>query len=143
MWGSIPERELGPIPVMSRVSGKPYFVYVLWSRTGHRFYTGISKDPQRRTDPHNHGVSNWTARYRPWQLVRVERFNTYTDARKRELRVTHTLPCMYAPVDHAVAWKLGRSGGGSQRSPTWRAMSAPPGVPSVFDSLEVKVLHPT
>jgi predicted GIY-YIG superfamily endonuclease len=46
---------------MSRVSGKPYFVYVLRSPSGHRFYTGISEDPQHRADQHNQGISNWTA----------------------------------------------------------------------------------
>jgi predicted GIY-YIG superfamily endonuclease len=53
----------------------------------HRFYTGISDDPQHRTDQHNQRTSNWTARYRPWELVHVERFNAYTDARKRELQL--------------------------------------------------------
>jgi len=91
-WGSIPEWELGPVPVMSRVSGKPYFVYVLWSPSGHRFYTGISEDPQHRTDQHNQGISRWTARYRPWEFAHVERFNTYTDARKRELQLKAQKP---------------------------------------------------
>lgn len=33
---------------MSRVSGKPYFVYVLWSPSGQVFYVEISED--RGTD---------------------------------------------------------------------------------------------
>ena len=70
---------------VSRVAGKPYFTYILWSPSGQRFYVGISEDPSRRLDQHNQGISRWTARYRPWQLVRVERFTSYTDARKREL----------------------------------------------------------
>jgi predicted GIY-YIG superfamily endonuclease len=69
---------------MSRVSGKSHFVYVLWSRSGHRFYTGISEHPQHRTDQHNQGISNWTARYRPWELVHLESFDDYTHARKGE-----------------------------------------------------------
>jgi predicted GIY-YIG superfamily endonuclease len=88
---------------MSRVSAKPYFVYVLRTPSGHRFYTGISEDPQHRTDQHNQAIWSWTARYRLWELVHVERFNTYTDAGRRELRVAHTLPWMHAPVDHAAA----------------------------------------
>ena len=47
-------------PIMSRVSGKPYFVYVLWSLSGHRFYIGISEDPRVRLLQHNSGVSTWT-----------------------------------------------------------------------------------
>jgi predicted GIY-YIG superfamily endonuclease len=46
---------------MSRISGKPYFVCVLWTPSGHRFYTDISEDPQHRTDQHNQGISDWTA----------------------------------------------------------------------------------
>ena len=44
---------------MSRVSDKPYFVYVLWSLSGERFYTGISEGPLQRdgwfkSTPRNH-----------------------------------------------------------------------------------------
>jgi putative endonuclease len=70
---------------VSRVSDKPFFTYILWSPSGQRFYIGISEDPSHRLDQHNQGISRWTARYRPWQLVLVERFPCYTDARKREL----------------------------------------------------------
>jgi hypothetical protein len=31
---------------MSRVSGKAYFVYILWSPRARRFYTGLSENPQ-------------------------------------------------------------------------------------------------
>ena len=70
---------------MSRVSGKPYSVYVLWSPQAHRFYLGISEDPTRRLQQHNQGLSHWTARYRPWRLVYVEKHPDYRAARKKEL----------------------------------------------------------
>jgi putative endonuclease len=72
---------------MSRVSGKCYFVYVLWSQAGHRFYIGISDDPERRLEQHNESARGWTRRYRPWILVHQERYEGYTDARKREIEL--------------------------------------------------------
>ncbi len=57
---------------MSRVSDKRYFVYVLWSTPGRRFYIGISEDPQKRLEQHNSGEHGWTARHRPWEVVYTE-----------------------------------------------------------------------
>ncbi len=70
---------------MSRVSGKPYFLYVVWSQQGRRFYIGISDDPERRLEQHNQGLSRWTARFRPWALVLKEKHENYHLARKREI----------------------------------------------------------
>ena len=83
--GSVP--PTGPEPslfVMARVAGKPYFLYVLWSASARRFYIGISEDTQRRLEQHHHGISRWTARYGPWELVHEERYENYRDARLRE-----------------------------------------------------------
>jgi putative endonuclease len=70
---------------MSRVSGKPYFVYVLWSSSASRFYIGISEDPDARLLQHNAGDSKWTSKYDSWELVHVEPCENYSEARKREL----------------------------------------------------------
>jgi putative endonuclease len=72
---------------MSRVSGKPYFVYVLWSPTGQRFYIGISENPTHRLEQHNAGISKWTAKFGPWRLVHMEPFVDYQGARKREIEL--------------------------------------------------------
>jgi len=69
---------------MSRVSGKPYLVYVLWSEVCHRFYIGISEDPQKRLEQHNQAGRGWTARYAPWQLVYSEPCDDYSAAKRRE-----------------------------------------------------------
>ena len=70
---------------MSRVSGKPYFVYVLWSPSGRRFYIGISEDPENRLEQHNSTEGRgWSARHRPWTLVYTEKCSDYTTAKKRE-----------------------------------------------------------
>ena len=71
---------------MSRVDGKPYFVYVLWSASSCRFYIGVSDDPERRLAQHNQEeASGWTKRYQPWILVHVERCESFGEARRREL----------------------------------------------------------
>ena len=70
---------------MSRVSGKPYFLYILWSKSACKFYVGISEDPHTRLAQHNEGRSTWTARNRPWELVHVESYENYSEARKREV----------------------------------------------------------
>jgi putative endonuclease len=73
---------------MSRVSERAYFVYVLWSDSGRRFYIGISDDPLTRLQQHNDGSHRgWTNRYRPWTLVHTESYPTYVVARKRELEL--------------------------------------------------------
>lgn len=69
---------------MSRVSGKPYFVYALRSQQAHRFYIGVSENPQQRLLQHNTATSGWTTRYCPWRLVHQERYEDYRAARQRE-----------------------------------------------------------
>ena len=72
---------------MSRVSGKSYFVYVLWSAHADRFYIGVSEDPEKRLEQHNQGLAGWTARHYPWTLVYTEGYQDYRTARKRELEL--------------------------------------------------------
>ncbi len=87
--GSVPQPGTEPFPLspMSRVSGKPYFLYILWSQRGRRFYIGVSENTQRRLHQHNEGKSGWTAPYRPWILVHEERFENYRTARRREIEL--------------------------------------------------------
>src|SRR5690242_15793718 len=70
---------------MSRVSNKPYFLYILWSAPARKFYIGISEEPASRLAQHNQGLSKWTSRHRPWDLVHVEPYANYAEARKREI----------------------------------------------------------
>lgn len=73
---------------MSRVSDKPYFVYVLWSASGRRFYIGITEALADRLEQHNSGhCAAWTKRYRPWTLVFSEAHPNYNGARNRELEL--------------------------------------------------------
>jgi len=71
---------------MSRVSGKRYFVYILWSASGRRFYIGVSEAPADRLIQHNASVNaGWTGKHRPWELVLTEEHRNYSLARRREL----------------------------------------------------------
>ena len=69
---------------MSRVSGKAYHVYILWSSRARCFYIGISENPQRRLAQHNNATRGWTARHAPWQLVYSERCENFSLAKGRE-----------------------------------------------------------
>ncbi|MGH9556896.1 MAG: GIY-YIG nuclease family protein, partial [Terriglobales bacterium] len=75
------------LAAMSRVSAKPYFVYILWSQSGRCFYIGISENPVHRLQQHNEGKRGWTARHRPWKLVHQEERPSYREARRRELEL--------------------------------------------------------
>ncbi len=70
---------------MSRLTGKRYFLYILWSQSSHRFYIGITENVEKRFKQHNDGISKWTAKFRPWTIALVEAYPDYTDARKREI----------------------------------------------------------
>ena len=73
---------------MSRLSNKPYFVYVLWSASARVFYIGIAEAPDERLAQHNSDNSTgWTARYRPWSLVLSELYPSYSEAREREIEL--------------------------------------------------------
>ncbi|HZC42622.1 MAG TPA: GIY-YIG nuclease family protein [Acidobacteriaceae bacterium] len=60
------------------------FVYVLYSRTTKRHYTGATSDLERRLSEHNSDLSPAT-RYRgPWDLVYQEELATIREALQRE-----------------------------------------------------------
>ncbi len=88
-WALSVKCGMGPSEflVMSRVSNKPYFVYVIWSDSSRRFYIGISENLAHRLELHNAGVSKWTSKFGPWRLVHAEQFTGYSGARKRELEL--------------------------------------------------------
>src|SRR5712691_5406519 len=85
--GSLVQIQPPQPTLMSRVSGKSYYVYVLWSPRAERFYIGISENPQRRLEQHNCAGRGWTARHAPWQLVHSELYDYYSLAKRRELQL--------------------------------------------------------
>ena len=65
-------------------AAKPYWVYVLFSDSGRRFYIGITEDVQARLALHSAGQSRWTRRHAPWRCVYQIRMDSLTEARKFE-----------------------------------------------------------
>jgi putative endonuclease len=62
----------------------PYFTYILKSKISDRYYIGASDNLERRLALHNEGNSISTKAYIPWELVYYEKFNTKSEALKRE-----------------------------------------------------------
>jgi putative endonuclease len=60
-----------------------YQVYVLQNPAG-RYYLGLSEDVDSRLVQHNAGLSQWTAKYRPWTLIWRSTSGSLSDARKLE-----------------------------------------------------------
>ncbi|WP_055413682.1 GIY-YIG nuclease family protein [Nonlabens sp. YIK11] len=62
-----------------------FVVYVIESELDGRWYKGVSKNFDSRLAQHNSGKTASTRPYRPWVLVHKEEFDTFAEARKREL----------------------------------------------------------
>jgi putative endonuclease len=62
-----------------------FTVYVLYSSTHHKTYTGFSSDVDNRLLSHNEkATKGYTIKYRPWAMVHTEEFQTKAEAIKRE-----------------------------------------------------------
>ena len=61
-----------------------FYTYILRSKINLSYYVGSTGDLRRRFNEHNLGLSRYTARYRPWELVYYEAFLTKDLAIKRE-----------------------------------------------------------
>ena len=49
-----------------------YFIYILYSEPGDKYYVGYTDDPYRRLSEHNTNLFNtYTSNYRPWKLKAV------------------------------------------------------------------------
>ena len=67
----------------ARVRGAAH-VYLLRSYRDRTFYLGWTTDPLRRLAEHNAGLSRFTQRKRPWQLIGVEASPTVGEAKAYE-----------------------------------------------------------
>jgi putative endonuclease len=62
-----------------------FVVYVLYSPTSGKTYTGFTNDLARRLAEHNFTEKQgFTLRYRPWILIHSEMFNSKREAMDRE-----------------------------------------------------------
>jgi putative endonuclease len=68
-----------------------YTVYVLYSSLYDKIYIGFTSNLEGRLLSHNVlAKKGWTIKYRPWQLVYKEEYNTKSEAlsRERELKTS-------------------------------------------------------
>lgn len=65
-----------------------WYVYVIYSVTTGKLYTGISTSPTRRLGKHNAGKGAKATRVgRPWKIVHIEEKPTKSAALKREIEI--------------------------------------------------------
>jgi len=66
---------------------KMFSVYILFSETTNRFYTGQCIDLIKRMDQHNSGRNKSTKNGIPWRVVFVKQCITRTDAVRLERKI--------------------------------------------------------
>ncbi|MEK7602359.1 MAG: GIY-YIG nuclease family protein [Patescibacteria group bacterium] len=59
-------------------------LYILKSVSFPKTYVGITANLERRLREHNSGQSTYSKRYKPWELIHTEEFDTMFLARIRE-----------------------------------------------------------
>lgn len=64
-----------------------YYVYILYSKSTSRFYTGQTDDVGDRFIRHNQRRSKSTKTGVPWLLIHVEAFKTRSEAVRREMEI--------------------------------------------------------
>ena len=64
-----------------------YYVYILKSERTNRFYTGYSKNPQKRLIRHNTHATKSTRTGIPWHLVYMERYDDKFSEIRREVEI--------------------------------------------------------
>lgn len=60
------------------------FIYVIKSKEKKFRYVGITNDYKRRFQEHNQGKNKSTKFYLPFDLICLEEYSDYIEARKRE-----------------------------------------------------------
>jgi putative endonuclease len=62
-----------------------FVVCILYSKKFGKDYTGFTSNLLERFKSHNHlNTKGYTIKFRPWQVIHVEFFNSKIDAIKRE-----------------------------------------------------------
>lgn len=62
-----------------------FYVYILSSlEDKNELYVGFTKDLKNRLVEHNKGLSTYTKRYAPWELIYYEACRDILDAERRE-----------------------------------------------------------
>jgi len=66
-----------------------YYVYIIYSQSKDKYYTGYAVNPVERVMEHNLGATPSTRTGRPWALAYMEEFEDKRVAIKRERAIKH------------------------------------------------------
>jgi len=62
-----------------------FTVYVLYNGTFGKIYIGYTSNLEQRVKSHNElATKGWTIKFRPWQVIHTEIFESKQDAMRRE-----------------------------------------------------------
>ena len=61
-----------------------FYTYIIYSKLTDKYYVGYTQDLKLRLERHNSGWSRSTKSGVPWELVYNEKFETKSEAIKRE-----------------------------------------------------------
>ena len=64
-----------------------YYVYILKSKVTDKYYVGYTNDLKRRLSEHNSGKTKSLVKHKPLEIIRIEEYPLYLDARKRERQI--------------------------------------------------------
>jgi len=64
-----------------------WFVYILYSKIIDKYYVGYTSDLTSRLERHNSGWGKYSSRGIPWKIVYYEKYNSKSEAIKRENKI--------------------------------------------------------
>jgi putative endonuclease len=64
-----------------------YFTYILKSKITRKYYVGSTENLDERLRRHNAGHVKSTKKYRPYEIVYYEEYNSKNDAYRREMEI--------------------------------------------------------
>jgi putative endonuclease len=64
-----------------------YTVYIIYSKSSFKYYTGQTDNLENRLNRHNSGLSLSTKSGKPWELIYQIQFSTRSEAMLLELKI--------------------------------------------------------
>ena len=61
-----------------------YTVYILYSQSNNKHYTGYTSNIALRLKSHNEFGKDWTSKYRPWEVIYTKEFISKQEAMEFE-----------------------------------------------------------
>ena len=64
-----------------------YYVYILQSKKTGKHYVGYTTNPEERLRHHNSGRTKSLLKHIPLEIIKIEEYSVYEDARRRERQI--------------------------------------------------------